>query len=235
MGRLAVIAGHSLLGGTFAASADIVDVSVADTSVRVLDAGEYCFLQRHGTDPYRPPHRVDHVANLRALHSIGCDRILAIGSVGGLRSHHRVGDALAPHDFIALDHVVTAYDDDRGHRVPGFAPEWRRAVIDEWDHHAPAPVTADGVYWQTNGPRFETAAEIRLLATFADVVGMTIASECIVAGELDLSYAAICIVDNLANGLRPDPLTVDEFESGKLANREHAATIIEHVAQSLGS
>ncbi len=58
-----------------------------------------------------------------------------------------------------------------------------------------------GVYWQTIGPRFETPAEIRLIAAHADLVGMTIASECIVAGELGLAYAAICVVDNLANGI----------------------------------
>ena len=44
-------------------------------------------------------------------------------------------------------------------------------------------------------------------------------SECIVAGELGLAYAAICVVDNLANGLGAQPLTTDEFERGKLANQ----------------
>ena len=54
---------------------------------------------------------------------------------------------------------------------------------------------------ERSGPRFETPAEIRLIAEHADVVGMTIASECVVAGELGLRYAAVCIVDNLANGV----------------------------------
>ena len=70
-----------------------------------------------------------------------------------------------------------------------------------------APLVDGGVYWQAFGPRFETPAEIRLIAQYADVVGMTMASECIVAGELGLSYAAVCIVDNLANGLGDQPLT----------------------------
>ena len=47
-----------------------------------------------------------------------------------------------------------------------------------------------GVYWQVAGPRIETAAEVRLIAQHAHVVGMTVASECIVAGELGLPYAA---------------------------------------------
>ena len=76
-----------------------------------------------------------------------------------------------------------------------------------------------GVYWQTFGPRFETPAEIRFIAQFADVVGMTVASECVLAGELGVAYAAVCVVDNLANGLGHHALTLDEFEAGKAANR----------------
>ena len=40
-----------------------------------------------------------------------------------------------------------------------------------------------------------------MMAAHADLVGMTIASECVVAGELGLPYAALCMVDNLANGI----------------------------------
>jgi 5'-methylthioadenosine phosphorylase len=79
-------------------------------------------------------------------------------------------------------------------------------------------VHGDGVYWQAIGPRFETPAEIRLMAAHADVVGMTIASECIVAGELGLRYAAICAVDNLANGLGGEPLGVEALERVRAAN-----------------
>ena len=73
-------------------------------------------------------------------------------------------------------------------------------MIAAWSEGGQAPRDG-GVYWQARGPRFETPAEIRLMAAHADVVGMTIASECVVAGELGLDYAALCVVDNLANGL----------------------------------
>ena len=80
-------------------------------------------------------------------------------------------------------------------------------MIEAWTAGGQAPRDG-GVYWQTLGPRFETPAEIRLIAAHADVVGMTIASECIVAGELGLDYAALCVVDNLANGLGEGELDV---------------------------
>ena len=56
------------------------------------------------------------------------------------------------------------------------------------------------------------------MAAHADVVGMTIASECIVAAELGLAYASICVVDNLANGIGPGPLEILELESARAVN-----------------
>ena len=51
---------------------------------------------------------------------------------------------------------------------------------------------------------------------------MTIASECIVAGELGLRYAAVCVVDNLANGIGELPLTVGELEADRGDERRSA-------------
>ena len=90
-----------------------------------------------------------------------------------------------------------------------------------------------GVYWQVKGPRFETPAEIRLIATFADVVGMTTASECIVAQELGLRYAVVCVVDNLANGVSDQRLTPAEFEAGKRATRADVLGLLDAVVPVL--
>ena len=151
--------------------------------------------------PYVLPHEIDHAVNLRPLAEQGCDRVLAIGSVGSLSPELPVGSLLCPDDFIALGPGPSIFADARAHSAPGFDPRWRAEVIEAWAAGGQAPRDG-GVYWQTRGPRFETPAEIRLIAAHADVVGMTIASECVVAGELGLDYAALCIVDNLANGAR---------------------------------
>lgn len=233
-GRLGIVGGHSLLGSSFGADGTTLDVAIdGSVSGTLLGGHEYVFLQRHGASDYRPPHRIDHTANFRALQAAGCDRVLAVGSVGGLRAEQSIGDVLAPDDFIALDHVVSMFDDGRGHRVPSFDASWRRTVIDAWNDSTLVNVVEDCTYWQTSGPRFETPAEVQLLAHFADVVGMTIASECIIAGELGIRYAAICVIDNLANGLQDDALTLDEFEAGKAANRQHVIESLEHAAKTL--
>ena len=120
MGRLGVIGGHSILGSAYGEGAERREHRVGGGAVvTVLDAGSHAVVHRHGIDSYTPAHRVDHVANLQALGDSGCDRVLAISSVGGLRSELGVGTFLAPDDFIALDTVVSAHHDERSHLVPG--------------------------------------------------------------------------------------------------------------------
>jgi len=232
-GRLAVVGGHSLPPApTLQEHVRRVDVA-GEAPIGVIDRGDHVVLQRHGLDRYTPPHRIDHAANLRALIELGCDRVLAISSVGALRRELAVGTFLAASDFIALHALVTAFDDARGHRVPGFDLEWRERITSTWLRLTDVPLHDGGVYWQAFGPRFETPAEIRYLAAHADVVGMTMASECIVAGELGLRYAAVCVVDNLANGVGERLLTVEEFEAGTRASRLVLERVLDVVVPEL--
>jgi 5'-methylthioadenosine phosphorylase len=201
-------------------------------AVAVLDAGEHLVLQRHGLDAYRAPHAVDHVANMRALSELGCDRVLAICSVGALRPELGVGTFLAPDDFIALHLGLSSVDDERGHRVPSIDGAWRDRLLAAWSS-VEVELRDGGVYWQAIGPRLETPAEIRLIAAHADVIGMTLGSECVIAGELGIAYAAVCIVDNLANGVGRAPLTQDDIERGAAANRESLDAALDAVLPAL--
>jgi 5'-methylthioadenosine phosphorylase len=178
------------------------------------------YLQRHGSDVYVLPHRIDHVANMRKAAEAGCERVLAIASVGGLRSELVPGTLLCPDDFIALGVGPAAFEDERAHSVPGFDPDWRRRVVSEWRERTGSEIVDGGVYWQTRGPRLETPAEISFIAAHAHVVGMTIAAECVAASDLGLAYAAICVVDNLANGVGETELTMEELEAGRARNRD---------------
>ena len=200
-----------------------------------LDVGDALLIPRHGGpgEPYVQPHRIDHAANMQRLIDAGCDRVLALSSVGGLRRELDVGTFLCPHDFIALDAGKSAFTDRRSHRVPGFDSEWRARVVEAWSGSDASELRDGGVYWESIGPRFETPAEIRLIAQHADVIGMTIASECVIAGELGLPYAAICIVDNLANGVGERELTVEEFQAGRARNRERLGSAVAAVVPEL--
>jgi 5'-methylthioadenosine phosphorylase len=233
MGRLAVIGGHSIMDTGFPAGGERREIETPAGRVEVSDADSFVALQRHGLGPYTQPDAIDHEANLRAVVEAGCDRVLAICSVGGLRRELGVGTMLAPDDFVALHLGLSTFDDERGHRVPAIHPQWRRAVVEAWSAASDVPLGDGGVYWQTIGPRLETAAEIRLIAAHADVVGMTLGSECVVAGELELPYAAICVVDNLANGVAEQPLSAAEIRAGAAENRRRLVPVLEALVPRL--
>jgi 5'-methylthioadenosine phosphorylase len=193
---------------------------VLGSHARHLDppAGGWTVLPRHGESGYALPHEIDHAGNMRRLVDAGCDRVLAIGSVGGLRPELDPGTFVCPDDFIALDaSPMTALDGIAAHTVPGFEGDWRSEVVTAFGD-AGVPLRDGGVYWQATGPRLETAAEIRLIAQYAEVIGMTVASECVVAGELGLRYAAVCVVDNFANGVAQTELSMAELEEARAAN-----------------
>jgi purine nucleoside phosphorylase len=205
MGRLAVMLGSSALGP----GGETIASAAAEHGAAIV--------QRHDSGAYTLPHEIDHIANLKPLAEQGCDRVLAIGSVGSLSAELPVGSLLCPDDFIALQLGLSIFADERAHSAPGFDREWRSEVLAAW-RASGGELRDGGVYWQAIGPRFETPAEIRLIAAHADVVGMTIASECIVAAELGLAYAAICVVDNLANGVGAHGVDVTELDAARALN-----------------
>lgn len=234
MGRLALIGGHSILGNEPEAGLERIVQPTEYGEVTVLASEGHLLLQRHGIDRYTTAARIDHRANISALAALDCDRILAIGSVGALRPELGVGTFICPDDFIALDHGVSFSDDHGGESIPGFDGSWRQRLLSAWARHSPVEMRDGGVYWQTIGPRFETPAEVRLLASHAHIVGMTIPSECVLAGELGIAYVAICVVDNLANGVEGVPLTVEDFEAGKELNRRKLLAGLEPLVAELG-
>ncbi|HEV2790292.1 MAG TPA: hypothetical protein VGV69_03230 [Solirubrobacterales bacterium] len=224
MGRLAVILGSNALGP----GGEQIAAAAAEQGAAIV--------QRHrGEDGlFVLPHAIDHEARLRPLVEQGCDRVLAIGSVGSLRPELEVGSLVCPDDFIALNLGESVFADERAHSAPGFDRRWREEVIAAWSEGGQAPRDG-GVYWQARGPRFETPAEIRLMAAHADVVGMTIASECVVAGELGLDYAALCVVDNLANGLAAATVSTAGMEADRLVNAERLREGLAAVLPRLGA
>jgi 5'-methylthioadenosine phosphorylase len=217
--RIAVVHGHSLPPGIPALEGRRVEVDAGgERPLVAIEAGEVVALPRHGLEHQRPAHLIDHHANIRALCELGCDRVVALASTGSLRVDWRPGTLVCPDDFLAIGVAPSFYADVRGHSVPGFDQAWRARLVRAWAA-APGelPLVDGGVYAQTSGPRFETPAEVRVLARDADLVGMTVASEAILAREAGLAYAAVCTVDNLANGLEEKPLSVEEYREARNA------------------
>ena len=232
--RLAVVYGYSLPEGAHPVEGERVSVDAAgERPVEAIVAGEVVGLPRHGFDRSVPAHLVDHRANVRALCELGCGRVLALGSAGSLRVDLEVGSFVCPDDFYAPETAPSFYDDPRGHSVPGFDPDWRKAILDAWSERTETDLVDGGVYAQTRGPRFETPAEARALARVADVVGMTLVGETVLAREAGLAHAAVCSVDNLANGISDQPLTVEDYQHGRDRTAEALKAALESVLPAL--
>jgi 5'-methylthioinosine phosphorylase len=231
--RLAVTYGYSLPEGAHPVEGERVTVAAGDATLEAIDGGDLVGLPRHGFDRSVPAHLVDHRANVRALCELGCSRVLALGSVGSLRADLAVGSFLCPDDFYAPETAPSFYDDPRGHSVPGFDLRWRSAIVAAWGGSTETQLIDGGVYAQTLGPRFETPAEVRALARDADVVGMTLAAEAVLAREAGLAHAAVCSVDNLANGISDESLTVEEYRRGRDETAMRLRTALDPVLAEL--
>jgi len=181
-------------------------------------AGEHedvVFLSRHGIDHDVPPHRVNYLANIKALQMLGVDRVIASFAVGGIADDIPPGAIVAPDQVIDLTSGRESTYFDGGESglkhtpfTEPFSPRLREAIVAKGADHG-LTIRPTGTYICTNGPRFETAAEIRMAKIMgADVVGMTAMPEAILARELEIHYAGIAVSVNWAAGIR-GPLQVD--------------------------
>ncbi len=195
--------------------------------VTVWVSRQIAHISRHDRDPgdYVLPHLINHQANLTALKALGIRDVVAVNSTGSLQKDLPPGSIVVPDDFILLTDTPTVFTNQPVHVTPELSGEVRRRLI-EAAGACGIPVVGRGIYWQTEGPRLETRAEIRMMAPFADIVGMTMAAEAIIAKELGLSYAALCSVDNYCNGVVETPLTMEMIIEGAKKNRETMMTIV---------
>jgi 5'-methylthioadenosine phosphorylase len=158
------------------------------------------FLPRHGLDGNTPPHGINHKANMKALADLNVEFIVGVSSVGSLKPEISPGCLFVPSDYINLSQIPTFFDDRCVHVTPGLDEELM-LTLSQKCRELGVKVVGGGVYVQTQGPRLETKAEIKIFAGFGDVVGMTMASEATLAREVSLRYASLCSVDNYAHGL----------------------------------
>jgi purine nucleoside phosphorylase len=185
------------------------------------------FIQRHGQGEI-PPHKINHKANIYAMREY-TNMIIGVASVGSLKRNIKPPMILVPDDFLQFD-PPTFFDQEIRHVTPAFSEEVRRLIIDAatWNK---IKVKDSGVYAQTKGPRLETKAEVRMLSHFADIVGMTVASEATLACELGVKYAAICSVDNLANGLTKNRLDFEDVKENAKRNAKTIGSLLEKLVE----
>ena len=211
MGLLGIISGTlALQGKEYFTDLEERTVKTEFGEALVLLSRDTAFIPRHGRDPNRHvlPHRINHPANLKALKDLGADEVIGINSTGSLKKKLKPGSLVVPDDFILLYGGPTVFETKPVHITPLLHEGLRRKCI-EAARRCGMEVIEGGVYWQTRGPRLETRAEIAAISQMADIVGMTMASEAVIAQELGLPYASICSVDNYAHGIGEVKLTIE--------------------------
>jgi 5'-methylthioadenosine phosphorylase len=221
---LGIIGGTSLLYSTLPAlEKKRIDTPFGNAELLV---GDVALLMRHQQD--LPPHRINFRANLAALAIAGVDRIVAFGSSGSLNHDIVPGSLVIPTDYLSTTEIPSIHDHAVAHVMPELSPELSGDLL----RLVPA-ARLGGTYVQTRGPRFETVAEIAALSRFADLVGMTLASEATLARELGMPFGAICTVDNYANGLADNVLTWDEVLEISRQYRERTGGILNTIIRQM--
>ncbi len=228
MPELAFIAGAAFLSHPLLRGGRERRLDTPFGAATVFVGDSVAFVPRHGGAGagHILPHRINHAAHLQALKDLGVREVLAVQSTGSLKKEFPPGFLLVPEDYLLLYPGPTVFDAGARHVTPRLDEKLRR----RWLAAAQAcgkAVFDGGVYWQSPGPRLETRAEIRMMARYADVVGMTMASEAAVAQELGLGYASLCTVDNLAHGIGETPLTQEEIAAWSRRNAETVALLMD--------
>jgi len=172
-----------------------------------MDGKTVAFMPRHGVGHSVPPHRVNYRANIYALHDIGVKRVIATNAVGAINPNLKPGNLVVPHDLVDFTKFrqSTFYDDEpvtHADVSEPYCPEIRSALVGVAKGIG-AEVIDRAVLVCTEGPRYETPAEIRMFGRMGcDVVGMTGMPEAVLARELEMCYASVCFVTNMAAGLQ---------------------------------
>jgi len=192
------------------------------------------FIMRHGNDPaeYILPHRINYHANLQALKDLGVAEVIGINSTGSLKKNLYPGMIVIPDDFITLTATPTIHQDEAVHITPSLNESVRQKLITA-ARDSKLDVVETGTYWQVMGPRLETKAEIRMMANYADIVGMTMANEAVIALEMGLPYASACSIDNYGNGLLEKPLSIEEIITGTRKNADMMMRLLERYVEGM--
>lgn len=204
---------------------------------------QVAFIPRHGMDHKVPPHLVNYRANIKALQEIGVKNIIATAAVGSLNFEFKPGSFVLADQFLDFTRTrkTTFYEGgDLGvvhcdMTVP-YCPELRQALV-TGGKEMDVPVYNGGTYVCTEGPRFETSAEIAMFKQVGGhLIGMTSVPEVCLARELGLCYANISIVTNFAAGISTSILThseVVEMMSSRIQQlRELIMSSIKYISDS---
>jgi len=185
----------------------------------MLQGKEVVFLARHGFTHRLPPHRINYLANIWMLKKAGVDKILSVNAVGSINDQCLPENLVIPNQIIdyswGREHTFYAEDLTRVVHIDFTHPytESLRKTLIQAGKNKELNLVDGAVYGCTQGPRLETAAEVKRLAKDGcDLIGMTGMPEASLAREITIEYASISVVANWAAGLKGDEISMEQIE-----------------------
>jgi len=204
-----------------------------ESRIGVIAGRQVAFIARHGKGHSIPPHLINYRANIWALKKLGVTTIIATTAVGSLLTAMAPGDFVLPDQFLDFtkSRICTFYEGgDRGvvHvdvTEPYCTP--LRNYISKVAIRSGIKIHDAGCYVCTEGPRFETSAEVKMLGSLGgSIVGMTGVPEVVLAREAEMCYASISMVTNYGAGMSTQPLTHGEVLDAMRDNSDKMRTLL---------
>ena len=213
-----------------------VDTEYGSVEVTLMSIGDktVAFLPRHSEGHSVPPHKINFKANIMALKNIGVTQIIATNAVGSLDLDIGPGSFVIIDDFLdfTVNRERTFFDDKVVHMDMSepLCNRLRNVILSHGDCVSGGLVDG-GTTVCTEGPRFETPAEIKFFKMIGGtVVGMTSLPELVLAREAEMCYASISIVTNYGTSISPDVLSMEEvYEVMEVKKQELVKLLLETI------
>lgn len=230
--KYAIIGGTGVydVGGNLSKRSVSTEYGAIDVEVMTIGEDEIIFLPRHGKGHSKPPHLINYRANMMGLKTMGVTHILATCAVGSCNEAYAPGDVVCITDFLDFtkNRAHSFHDGSDGVKHTDMSDPYcssLRALLKVKSSELDLEVSGDAVYVCTEGPRFETAAEIRFYNLIGgDVVGMTNVPEVVMAKELGMCYAACGIVSNWCTGFKGE-ISIHDIQGAIGSKKEQLTNV----------
>lgn len=179
----------------------------------------------------------DVVLPTRLMKLMGAEILFLTNAAGGMNRNFKAGDLMMLTDHIGVlapNPLIGENIDELGTRFPDMTNVYDKDLQDIIRNAAKANGIdlKEGVYVQLTGPSYESPAEIRMLSSFADAVGMSTVVEAIAANHAGMKICGISCISNLAAGLNPTPLSHKEVqEAADMAAAKFTKLVTETISK----
>ncbi len=226
----AVIGGTGVYDPAMLANVRTEEVSTPFGLVKVkageISGKQVAFLARHGEKHSVPPHLVNYRANVWALKELGVKKVIATAAVGSLDLNFIPGEFILVDQFLDFtkNRPGTFFTGEQGVLHTDMSDPYcaeLREILANLGKLLGIKLKNGGTYVCTEGPRFETPAEIKMYQLLgAQLVGMTSVPEVVLCKESAMCYAAVAMVTNYAAGISSAALTHQEVVDNMALMRE---------------